>query len=124
LWKVITTTGGLQLLHVTSLQPEGSTITESVSGNEPGVQVIMRQSIPGTHGKGTATIELQGSEISHQDPPPPPITGGGTVDYNCTATLPVTGTGSMTYVAAGGALVVGGVGLVLLARRRRSRTST
>jgi LPXTG-motif cell wall-anchored protein len=80
----------------------------------------MRQSIPGAHGKGTASNELQGWEF--RDHRFPPLVAQGTVQYDCRAILPVTGSRSATYVAIGGALVAGGLGLVLLARRRRSRT--
>jgi LPXTG-motif cell wall-anchored protein len=101
------------------LKPAGSTITETSGSFNP--TLSMRQSIPGVRGKGTASIEVQGYEST--DPTRfPPLIAQGTVQYDCRATLPVTGPRSATYVAIGGALVAGGLGLVLIARRRRSRT--
>ena len=122
-WKVTSAEGPLYEFGLTSpdaLKPADSTITDGGSWSNTGGLRYMRQSIPGAHRKGTASIEVQGYEF--RDHRFPPLIAHGTVQYDCTAILPVTGSRSATYVAIGGALVAGGVGLVLLARRRRSRT--
>jgi LPXTG-motif cell wall-anchored protein len=124
LWKVTSAVGPLYLFGLTSpnaLKPAGSTITEQSPWSNTGL--TMRQLIPGTHGKGTASIEVQGYEFSDPNRVPPLI-AQGTVRYDCSPTLPVTGSRSATYVAIGGALIVAGLGLVVLSRRRHSRTGT
>ena len=125
-WKASSTVGQLQFVGVTSVTPAGGTVSnpQLVQDGRPAVYQVS-QTISGTHGKGTASLQIEGFELTSHVPQPdpnvPPQIARGSVEYDCTATLPVTGSSLTAYVAAGVVLVAGGVGLLMLARRRSRR---
>jgi LPXTG-motif cell wall-anchored protein len=122
-WTVTNPGDSAVTASITNVLPAASSIAEGASVDVgAGASVPVHQSIPGTFGHGTASATFT---VPYPQVPGVVTTVVGTVDYSCPApaaapSLPVTGSSTLAYVGIGAVLLVGGAGLIVLARRRRA----